>query len=184
MKYYRMLDDLSATNRWFLGEVGAAEEIDIWDYCTAGQPVTDLSQQLTIDITNPGVPLNITFSAFDVLVGDEKTIKIFKDEEVQKIPLSVQGETDERYYVMVVTNGVDCIDRDKSEFTLWEEDNDIRPDLAGTYRMISKIVVDGDKMGDLDIVRVKDFDVAIIVSERLKKKITDAGLSGVKFEAV
>lgn len=184
MKYYRLLDDLKIKQRWFLGEIDATDGIDIWDYCTAGKRVTDLSPNLTVEISEKGIPLNITFSAFDILVGDEKTVALFSEAEVQKIPLSIAGIKDQSYYVLVPVLGVDCIDREKSEFTLWEPDNDIRPDLAGTYEHISKIVVDGNKMGNMDIVRISGFDNAIIISERLKEKLIAAGASGVLFEAV
>jgi hypothetical protein len=184
MKYYRLLDDLGIRERWFLVEIAAVDGIKIWDYRTAGKRVIDLSPELTVEISEKVTPLNITFSAFDVLVGDEKAGTLFSEEEVQQIPLTVNGMEDQSYYVLVPLLGVDCIDREKSVFTLWERDNDIRPDLAGTYEQISKIVVDCSKMRDMDIVRISGFDNAIIISERLKGKLTTTRISGVSFEAV
>lgn len=183
MKYYRMLDDLYFPKRWNLQEINFKSEDDIWKYVSSGA-VKKPQKDLVIEITDEGDPLDITMAEFEILIGNEKVAAILDDNQVQKVPISINGIIEKKYFILVILHEVDCIDRNKSEFELWEENNPIRPDLAGKYQMISNIKVDPSLMNNYDIVRIKDFNVAVIVSERLKNYFEADGITGVKFEEV
>lgn len=178
-----MIDDLHFPGRWNLQGINFKSEGDVWLYRKAGK-IEAPQEDLEISIIDEGIPLDITMAEFEILIGNEKVVDILDETQVQKIPISINGIKGKSYFILVVRNEVDCVDREKSEFTLWEENNPIRPDLAGKYRMVSKIKVDPLKMAGNDILRIKDFNVAAIVSERLKKCFEAEGISGVGFEEV
>ncbi|RFS21175.1 hypothetical protein DVR12_17735 [Chitinophaga silvatica] len=184
MTHYRLVDDLSINGRWFLGELTSPQiEVDVWEYNSVG-PVTVSDLPLFIEVAENGVALDLTFAAFDVLICNSKSAKMLKENEVQLLPVSIIGEQDTDYYVVIILNEVDCIDRESSDFTLFEENDSIRPDLAGEFSSFFVMVVNDDLLGNLDIVRVKGFNNTVIISERLKDSIVTLGLTGIKFESV
>ena len=183
MKYYRVLDDLSYSNRWFLGEVNFPDEWEFWDYVTVGK-LPSINKELAVEVSEKGTPLNLTMGEFEVLIADKSVAELFLDEEILKIPITIIGRESESYFILVIKKELDCIDREKSIFTLWEEGNDIRPDLAGEYESIPKMIIDVDRTKGLDIFRIKGFNVAVIVSERIKHAFEESGLTGVKFKEV
>lgn len=181
MKYYRMLDDVNIENRWWLGELMLPDEFDFWDYLRSGKIICP-PEDVKISINNPGKALDITMAAFEILIVNEKAKEIFNPDEVQFIPVSIQCDfSGERYYIMVTLFEEECVDQLKSSFERYATEDEIRPDLAGQYSGFSKLVINRSKHYAHNIFRVKDFDVAIIVSEEVKRYYEKLKLEGVKF---
>lgn len=183
MKYYRVLDDLNYSNRWFLGEVDFSDEWEFWDYVTVGK-LPSVNTDLKVGIRDKGIRLDLTMGDFEILVANECVAELFLDDDVLKIPIKIIGIESESYFILVIKKELDCIDRENSIFKIWEENNDIRPDKAGQYRNFQKMVIDPNKTEGLDIFRIKGFSVAVIVSERIKLAFETKGLTGVKFKDV
>jgi hypothetical protein len=120
-----------------------------------------------------------------LIILNEKAAKLFSVDEVELIPVSVKSSNSSgRYYIAVIKHAVDCIDRNKSDFEIWEKDNNMRPDKAGEYRAFYKLVVDPGLTNGFNIFRIKGYQVAVVVSEALKRKIQTGLLTGVRFKLV
>ena len=109
----------------------------------------------------------------------------FNEEEIQFIPIKINGNLIiDSYYLAVTKKGVDCVDESKSLFDKWKEDDSVRPDKAGEYKTIYKLMIDPEKIQGAHFFRIKKYDVAIIISEKLKHKMEEKHIKGIKFKKV
>ncbi|MBE2898413.1 hypothetical protein HPC37_06230 [Pasteurellaceae bacterium 20609_3] len=84
---------------------------------------------------------------------------------------------------MVIHNEIDCVDEERSEFTKFEEDDPVRPDLAGEYDGFYKLKLDYSRINK-ELFRLGKFSIAIIISERLKKLLMENNITGIEFTEV
>jgi hypothetical protein len=189
MKYYRLLDELSKpTGRWFLKSINAVEEnkISIWKFLSPAKVILPDKEKLTIGIREEGRPLDFTFADFEALIVNEKVAFLLPDHECQLIPIEVDSIKDKHsYFVLVILNSVDCLDEDRSVFDKYLDDDPIRPDLAGDYKGIYKLLIDPNRItSDNTIFRLGKADNIIIINEMLKKQFERYSITGVKFKEV
>jgi len=185
MRYYRIENDNSIIDRWFLTEpvtLDAATEIDFWPYL-AGRRVPDPSSPLNIQIQRPGPELRFTLAGFDipVVVSDlvESMAKI-DPQGIQSVAVLVGGQ--QKYRMAVATRCVSCIDETKSRFTKWSE-KDQRPDKVGQYRMFTRLAIDPFRVSrDVHIFRVSGWNIALVVSELMRDAMIAANCRGVVFD--
>ena len=185
MDFYKLQDNLYIPiDRWFLGSIDFDNEWEFWQYLNAGE-INIPNKQLEISVKEEGIPLDFTFADFGILIVNEKTANLFNDNEVQLIPIRLKGYKNiNKYFVMVVKNVLDCVDENKSVFTKWEKDNPIRPDKAGQYKSIYKLVIKSELANGHNIFRIKNYDVIIAISETLKKRLEELRITGIKFKKV
>jgi hypothetical protein len=183
--FYRLQDELNKPEgRWFLGSINFEGEWDFWRYVSAGE-VDISSKELFVNIRDMGIPLDFTMADFELLIVNSKVANLVDKEEVQLIPLKVDGfKSEEVYYLMIVKNEFDCVDEEKSSFDKWEPNNSIRPDKAGQYKTFYKLVVKPESVTGKNIFRIKDYNGIIIISEDLKKKFEKGKVIGVKYKQV
>jgi hypothetical protein len=81
------------------------------------------------------------------------------------------------YFIANIIGRVACTDFERSDIVMNAE---LPPMIDG----INKLALDEDSVQDLDIFRLGELFVAIIVSSRLKDAIERSGVSGVAFQAV
>ena len=85
---------------------------------------------------------------------------------------------------MMVLNAlrrIRCINEEHSEFIKWTE-QDHRPDLAGKYRSVPKIVLDRKAIPrDAHFFRIEDWEVVLVVSEVIKDAMERVGCNGAEF---
>jgi hypothetical protein len=80
--------------------------------------------------------------------------------------------------------GSDCLDEKRSEFTKWTK-NDHRADLAGQYRMVTRLRILTEQVPrDAHFFRVEGWRIALIVSEGVKEAMERVGCLGAKFVEV
>ena len=182
MKYYRLLDDLEIKKRWFIGEL---ENIDwdFWQYIRA-KPLDEIpTKPMPIEMQEKGIPLDFTYAAFELPIVNKITKELFSINDVN-FYLVINKLFKEEYYLMHILHQVDCVDEKKSTFDKFEENDPIRPDLAGQYKTIYKLKLKKDIKFNHDIFRVKNYDTAIIISEKIKNKFEELNLIGVEFQEV
>lgn len=184
MEFYRILDDINMPNRWFLGRINFEIGSQFWKYISAGTVETP-SKKLIVSLREFGVPLGITMADFGLLVVNSKVAALFSENEVQKIPIEIENFSNrDLFYLLIIKNEFECVNKEKSEFDIWELNNDIRPDKAGQYKTIYKLVLDPKLVEGKNIFRLKNYNVAIIINEVLKRKFEENNVSGVKFKLV
>lgn len=181
MRYFRMLDNLKIPERWFLENVNFETEDDIWKYIGLGE-MDSIQKNLQAEWAAGTRPLDLTMGEFELLIANKQAAELFTEQEVQKIPIKIVGKEDCQYYVLVIRKEIDCVDTVNSEFSTWEVGNDIRPDLAGSYEGFTKLVVDPSTLVNINICRIKGFNVAIIVNEVIKEQFERQNFIGVSFQ--
>jgi hypothetical protein len=187
MKYYRLIDNLhEPDDRWFLKSLNVVDEnkISVWKFLSPAKLNFLHAEALKITVREKGKAIDFTFADFEVLIVNEEVAFFLNDDECQLLPVEVEGvKNGHLYFVAVLLNSVDCLDEARSLFQKWQSDDAIRPDLAGDYKSISKLVVDPANI-DPDnntIFRLKKSDNIIIVNEMLKKQLEENYISGIRF---
>lgn len=141
--YYRIVDDLSVPNRWFVGAPvsSTGEEVDPRTF-TKGIRVENI-EALIAPLRHPGVPLDFASADFGMPVVSDRVGNVLTSvvpDAVQLIPVAVEGAPT-GYQIMNVTRRVQCLDEDSSDVEWWTE-ADGRPEKAGQYRAIRELRVD------------------------------------------
>jgi hypothetical protein len=85
---------------------------------------------------------------------------------------------------MIIKRELECVDEQRSDFDVWEENGEIRPDKAGQVKTFYKLIVDPRLIQEEDIFRVKNYNVAVIISERLKREFEANDVKGPKYQPV
>jgi len=183
MKHYRLLDELYIPlNRWFLGKINFDDKWDFWKYVTVGE-VTVPKKELFVNIRQNGHPLDFTMADFELLIVNKRTATLFDSNDVQLFPVRIQNlPSKDTYFLMTLKNEHDCVDEKLSVFDKYQMDDPIRPDKAGEYKTIYKLVVRNDFKAANSIFRIKGYNGAIIISEELKDKLSNSKISGIKYQ--
>ena len=122
----------------------------------------------------------ILFDAFMIPLVSRSLAGLLLDaarEDVQLVPT-----TNPAYWILNVLKVHDAIDRNRSRFTSYPADYS-RVDLAGKPEMFTKVVLSRDRIS-ASIFRLVDWSMAIVVSESVCKRVTDAALPDVVFSPV
>ena len=183
--FYRVVFDSSIKNYTHFREPTTAEGkcVDAWSFL--GEGVWKGKEQLFIGAQNLGAVYDMNMGAFDLPIAGTKVKHIFEQDqhfslEVQFIPVSYNSAI---YFILNPLLVVDCLDEQRSKVLKWIE-KDGRPEKVGEYRQVINLHVDPERLGGVDICRIKGWVVAIIFSERLVKILKKEEIKGVKFEKV
>lgn len=190
MKYYLLRSDMFNTGKWTLGDV---HNVDNWLFSDP-TPYFMEPGEYTIDVFQDGEELDYNESAaFGVPVLSIKAKNALiglpeVDEPYYHVvlePVKIENkQVDQDYFVMIIETQIDCVDEERSEFQKYEENDPVRPDKAGQYRGFFNLVIDPSKTGDHHIFRLKNHLGSIIVSEEVKRRFEDAGVTGAVFDSV
>jgi hypothetical protein len=141
---------------------------------------------LRADVHHIGHVLDFCLTTFGVPIATNAladAIRSISGSDIQGIPITISGQSG-----MIVLNAmrvIRCVDEHRSEFQKFTKDDPVRPDLAGQYRHISKLVLDmGAIPPDAHFFRVKDWEVGLIVSEVVKYAMERVGCVGAEFIAL
>lgn len=130
----------------------------------------------------PGRAVDFTFAAFDVPVLSPQAASVLIPvlaEFCEFIPVQVEGRPP-GYVILNVLRSEDCVDEEASELMVWKE-TDHRPELAGQYRQVTKLVLkQGLRLPP--IFRLAKFDVMLFVSNSVAALFKCHRLSGVVLE--
>lgn len=182
--YYRITWDQDFPNPWWLGELnGEVAGFDCRVF-TDGVPQV-VTGPLRVPIREAGEALKLTFSAFDVPIialplGD--MLAKFAPGAIQRFPVKV-GDVAGAYEVLNVTQTVDAVDRDRAGYLLWKPE-DGRPDKVGTFLQIHHMVFQRDIHPPPHIFRVKNWEIALVVSKSLMEALRAENLRGIKFHPI
>lgn len=184
-KFFRIIDDFSIPNRWYLQEpVGAnGKEVDARKF-TAGKKVRPRSD-LVVPLSRSGLPLDFTLAAFDMPIASRKVGDLLDQlapSDIQRIPVAVDSLSS-GYEIINVISMHDCVDEKQSEIVWWKR-SDGRPDKIGQYRMITKLKINPEVVGVSKIFRIAGWEVALIVSHEIKLALEKEKVTGIKFSAV
>ena len=190
MKYFRIRPDMSIAERWTLGNIN---HVDNWLFIDP--PVNFMEPgTYSLDLVNCGVEVDYSLAGYasvpvvsarfrDALVGLPEFDEPYMNVVVE--PLIIEGQNVRgEYSVLIVETRVDCVDEGRSDFMKFEEDDPVRPDLAGQYRAFTKLIVDRERIGARHIFRIEKFMGALIVSEEVRRRLDEAGVVGAVYDPV
>jgi hypothetical protein len=200
-RFFDLMDDVTVPRRWHIGEVlrsdgsepllrsGVVFESEHGDQRLRSPAAAARDSRtrplLTAELTHPGRPLDFCLTSFAVPVARQTLAEVVAGvvgADVQDIPIRVDNQLG--FSVLNALRVVRCLDEDRSEFIKWTE-RDHRSDLAGKYRMVTQLRLDPRRIPeDAHFFRLKDWEVALIVSEQVKVAMERVGCLGAKFEEV
>jgi len=186
MKYYELSDDIYFPERWHLGDI--METGDNWQFVD-GKKMDEklLPKDLHVKVDHNGIPMDYTTNgAFSVpIVSERIKTQLSGVKGLQFIPVAIEGKAvDLKYFIMIITNQLDCVNEKLSVFGKFVENDPIRPDKAGHYSWFTKLIVDPAKINGEDIFRINKAELYLVVNERVKAAIEDISATGVKFTEV
>ena len=178
--FFRLLDDVHIADRWHLGEVlDNGCSLELWK----GSAVEG-GTSLKVTVDRPGRPLDFSLTSFAAPVartGLACAIAAIAGMDLQRLPVVIDG-----YYGFEVLNSVRiiaCLNENESEFTKWTQ-NDHRPELAGQYRMVTKLKTNPNRIpSDAHFFRIEGWRIGLIVSEAVRSAMETAGCFGAVFQA-
>lgn len=186
-RYFELTDDMSIRGRWVLGtpaDLQAREVEDPWIF-KKGRPVPDLGRlQVPVDV--PGKPLDFSLAGFATPIVHVRVASLFVEmapADVQILPVNIQGQADQ-FCILVATKLIQCVDDAASEEVEYWKPEDGRPEKVGQYRKVSGMRIDPSRVGDTQVFRTWGWSVVLVVYERLKGALEQAGATGMLFEAV
>lgn len=186
--FFRMTSDKwspAAHPRWQLAiepELPNGEWWDVWAYSRC-EPAPPPPYPFTIFAPGPRCELNIT--NFLTYVASERVATVIDGaahDEIQLIPTAIEGDPD-KWWILNVLSLVDCLDYEQSRIDYYPDDYRDK-NRRGKPSGIRNLVIDPQRIGDHRIFLIKDWTVAVIVSEHLKKRLEDSGAVGLLFHPV
>jgi hypothetical protein len=185
MKYFEMDDFAEIQGRWWLKTPRDASGalIDPELFCN-GQ-LLDLRPPLTISIRYDGEPLDWTFADFDMPVVSKRTADLLRSicgDDFQSFDATIEGYNGD-FEVLNILKVIGCLDEQKSDILFWKEE-DGRPDKVGQYRQVANMRIDSSQIGGANMFRIAGWEIALIVSEHIRRAFIDHKISGVRFVEV
>jgi len=178
-RYFRLVDDVAIPNRWHLGCATLQDGSE--PRLRAGVRF-DSTVVPVVPVTHAGRVLDFTLTSFAVPVVTAdlaSAVRVVVGSDIQLVPVSIGSL--EGMVALNVLRVLRCVDETRSEFVKWTE-HDHRSDLAGQYRRITRLVLDGPTLpADAHAFRIENSLVEIIVSERVKEAMVSRGCLGAKF---
>jgi hypothetical protein len=183
--YYRLLHDERLANQWFLSDPLAddGQELDAREF-TDGVEYRGPAPK-RIPIYQQGQEVGFSLSAFDMPVVSKTVGEIVRrvaPGAAEFFPVQIEDAV-ATYEILNAIQLVDCLDKNRSEFTVWTEAAN-RPEKLGQYRMISILRIDPERARGHHLFRIAPWPVTLVVSDTLKAAIEDVPNLGVVFEPV
>jgi hypothetical protein len=184
-RYYRITDDVYFPGRWHLSEPRDGNGAELWGWEFMGAKPVNIRPPITVSVMKPGVALDFT----EVLAIPIVTTKladvvaeVVGPSCVERFEAEVEGST-ARFEVINVLTALSCAVEKRSEILYWTAEDD-RPERAGQYKMVVRLVLDGAQVGGADLFRLEEYKVILICSEVLKGRLERGGFKGVRFEEI
>ena len=176
--------DYNDSTRWYLGQPGTAEGKLLPGTFWNCAPWTD-TRPLSVEIKKSGMPATFNHSGHSVYIVVTETMSLLRnviDPQVfQGIPVSIIDHAGD-YEILNSLDCVDCVDEQHSEFRRWTAE-DGRPERIGDYKM-SLFRIDPDRARGHDLFRAKGWEIALICSEKVKRCLENAGVTGIRFKSI
>jgi hypothetical protein len=75
---------------------------------------------------------------------------------------------------------IPCLDEKQSDLLIWKKE-DGRPDKIGQYRQLANIRIDSSQIQDSNIFKIAGWEIALIVSEKIKSEFVEEKITGIQF---
>lgn len=183
-RHFLLEDDISIRGRWHVkSPVDDKGNEVVPRRVMEGLPVI-LNGPWSLALMRQGHELDFSLTGLHIAVVSQRFVDLFErlgiSEEVQFIPARVDGHS-ELYFVLNPLHVIKCIDVARCEEVAFWEDEYADPEMAGQYSHVGGLKIDSAGVGSVQIFRPWGWQVAMIVSERVKLAIEEADLVGPVF---
>jgi hypothetical protein len=183
IEFYEVVFDSSLSDYTYFDEpmIENGDVIDWWHFSGSGR--WEGKEPLKVTASPIGKLYDVSMAPGDVPYVTKKVADIFNAEKVladavQFIPLKYGVNT---IYIMNILPVIACVDEEKTESIMRWQEEDGEPEKIGKYRQIIGLRVDPERLKHIDICRVKDWEVSIIVSQRVKLILDAHHVNGIVF---
>ncbi len=140
---------------------------------------------LRLPVREKGARMDFTFADCGVPVVCKQIAEYLAEispKGVQLFPVAVEGEA-EPYFILNVLEVKDCMDMVHSVYDLWRE-CDSMPEKKGQIFLVAQLRVDPVRLEGVEICRIQNWMVPIIISERIKTFFASNHFTGMCLEEV
>lgn len=194
-QYYTLSIDLHDHEAWHLGDIVRSDLLagDNWRFVQP--PIIPMDSSLRENagdpyktkLKNSGKPMDYTIAGYaGVPIAKFKVTRCLKGiDGFTAFPVEIEGfGQKDLYHILHFWDVVDCFDEAKSQFEVIPKNDPIRPDLAGNYRSVTLLVIDPARAQGKHLFRLARQENRLIVSEEVKRRFENAGITGAIFESV
>lgn len=187
LNYFELENDMGILDRWELGDPIDGSGQEIWNgHFSRGLPLS-IQLPVRIGMYARGRDLDFSTTALGVTVIHDKVKTLFEQlglqDQMQLIPITVDEHPD-RYYLLNLLRTIRCIDDERCEEVGYRTVEDGYEDGIGEYYKVVGLRIDPSKVGNAELFRPWGWPVSIIISERVKKAMEEAGVTGTRFTEV
>ena len=195
MMFFALSIDLFDYQAWHLGDIARDDMATGENWRFVRSPMIPMDSALRDTAKGPfavkrkgdGRPVDYTVAGYaGVPIGTFKVTRCLQGlDGFTTFPVTVEGSAQtDLLHILHVWEVVDCFDEVKSQFQIIPENDRIRPDLAGHYRSVTRLVIDAAKAQGKHLFRIARLENRLIVSEEVKRRFEDVGVSGAVCEPV
>ncbi|WP_419811863.1 imm11 family protein [Bacterioplanoides sp.] len=198
MKYFLLQDGMwlpKEADRWKLGRLSFEIESKLWEYeqnISAGR-LSGLNSPIDITVAIPGKPKDFNFvmgakeppvvsARFKETVLSATESEIRQSVHFHPVTINVPVVEDD-FYLMLIPGRCDAVDEERSEFIKFTEDDPVRPDLAGQYKVFNNLIINPDKAAHC-IFRLEYAETQIIINEPFRVLLLENNLTGININPV
>ncbi len=148
---------------------------------TSGIPLHDV-QRVALEVVVSGPPNDFILASFEIPIVHKRAIDSLMKlcpSDIQAIDVSM-GFNDVDYSILNVLTLSDCIDRKKSRISYWKEEDGV-PSKVGQFSSVDVLVIDPLLVGTHNCFRPVGWEVALLVSERVKEAFELLAIKGASF---
>lgn len=184
-RFFRLSDDVNIPHRWHLAMPRDRQGLKVDDgQFRLGIPVSAL-ERLRIPSEIAGKPLDYTEAGIMIPVVHVRVAAMFSEfapEDVQLLPVEVEGQPDQ-YLILVAVRLIRCIDETASRIRLWTHEDGL-PDMVGRYASVRDLRIHKTLVGSAQVFRCEGWTGPLIVSGEIKDALERMGATGTRFEEV
>jgi hypothetical protein len=168
--FHEVFSDVEAHGRWWLDapKQHSGSPLSVWEF-TSGKWVNP-DRKFVIPILEHGTPLELTFTAFDTPVVNDRVAEVFRTfaaDEVQILPAEL--ETGSNLNILNITTVVNCFDAQRSSYTTQMDNlNRDTGQLVEPYPrigVVNSLVLKRSEIGGHSVFRVRGWSLPLIASD-------------------
>lgn len=195
MQYFELSINLLDQKAWHLGDISREDLAAGENWRFVQPPMVPMDSPLRTNgqgpfktvLKNNGKPKDYSIAGYaSVPIVKFKVTKCLDGlDGFTVFPVTIEGFAQrDLYHIVHFWDVVDCFDEAQSQFEVIPENDPIRPDLAGNYRSVSRLVIDPKRAEGKHIFRLARLENRIIVSQEVKRRFQEAGVTGAVFDPV
>lgn len=160
-----------------LGVFGDVPPVDVWS-CRAVQ----VNEPVRLAVRSEGVPTDFAVTGWAAIpVVSQRLADVLissAGSDVQLIPALVDRVSGGSWSILNIIARPDCLDHQRSRITYH-----LRGERAGKPRGIEKLIVDPRRTDGYRVFRPKDWEISIIVDDKVREAVERIGATGLTFLA-